>query len=285
MTSRERILAALSGGKPDRLPTDVGATEHTGVLPEVYGPLKDGLGMSGGHTRISNPFCGTVRIERTFLDKLGVDAAGLFHEPRRWRAGELPDGTSCLLPEKWQPQEGPDGAEVVRHPIADFTLLRRPGEGWFSYQYDKAPLAGCRSREDLNRRLQTIALFDWPYHVDEIASEFGVRARERRKGTERAFVLNIRARIIGGAVVLRGDAFFRDLEENEALAEALLAWSGATPSARGVAAVRTIAGVDPAFLEAAYDALERDWGSVPAYLLEAGLDAPVRERLRAALLG
>jgi len=109
MTSRERILAALSGGKPDRLPTDVGATEHTGVLPEVYGPLKDGLGMSGGHTRISNPFCGTVRIERTFLDKLGVDAAGLFHEPRRWRAGELPDGTSCLLPEKWQPQEGPDG--------------------------------------------------------------------------------------------------------------------------------------------------------------------------------
>jgi protein-tyrosine phosphatase len=70
----------------------------------------------------------------------------------------------------------------------------------------------------------------------------------------------------------------------EALAEALLAWSGATPSARGVAAVRTIAGVDPAFLGAAYDALERDWGSVPAYLREAGLDAPGRARLRAALL-
>lgn len=86
------------------------------------------------------------------------------------------------------------------------------------------------------------------------------------------------------------EAIFDDYLESarrrppEALADALLAWSGHSPTARGVAAVRTIAGVDPAFLEASYDVVARDWGSVPAYLREAGLDAATRERLRAALL-
>lgn len=71
----------------------------------------------------------------------------------------------------------------------------------------------------------------------------------------------------------------------EDLAEALIAWSGLRPSARGVAAIRTIAGVDRGFLAAAYDTVERDWGSVPAYLAQAGLDDALRARLRASLLG
>ena len=66
MTGRERILAVLAGERPDRVPVDVGATEFTGVLPEAYGSLKQGLGVAGGKTRVVNPFSGTVRFEPTF---------------------------------------------------------------------------------------------------------------------------------------------------------------------------------------------------------------------------
>ena len=53
MTGRERVAAVLGGGKPDRLPVEVGATEFTGVAAAAYGPLKAGLGV--GHT-VRQPF-------------------------------------------------------------------------------------------------------------------------------------------------------------------------------------------------------------------------------------
>lgn len=50
-------------------------------------------------------------------------------------------------------------------------------------------------------------------------------------------------------------------------------------------ALSVLAGVDAAYLDAAFAAIDRRYGSIDAYLVhEAGLAAPLRERLRARLL-
>jgi uroporphyrinogen decarboxylase len=222
MTGRERVLAALTGKTADRLPVDVGATEFTGIAAGAYAPLKKLLGVEGGKTRVMDPFCGNVRVERTVCERLRVDATGLFVGPRRWRSGKLHDGSTCLLPERWLPETGAGGEEIVRHPIGEFTLVRKPGETCFSYESDHPPLADCRTADDVAKRLQSIAVFDWPYHADEIASEFGVGARAKREETSAALVVNCRARVIGGARVLRGEEIFRDMEERPEVADAIL---------------------------------------------------------------
>jgi hypothetical protein len=126
------------------------------------------------------------------------------------------------LPERWSPETGPGGEEIVRHPIGEFTLVRRPGEPCFSYESDHPPLADCRTASDVAKRQQSIAAFDWPYHADEMASEFGVGAKTKRGETSAALVLNCRARIIGGARVLRGEAIFGDMEERPEVVDAIL---------------------------------------------------------------
>lgn len=219
LTGRERIRAVLGGEKPDRLPVDVGATEFTGVDADAYGALKAGLGVEGGQIRVADPFKETVRLERTFREKLGVDAVGLFVEPLRWRARKLPDGSQRLFPGRWRTEIDQDGAEVFRHPVSEVTWRRAPGERVFR---SDPPLADCRTPDEVAKRLQVLAFFDWPYHADELASEFGVRAAAKRAETAGACVLNVRAGLLGGLRCLRGERARSDLEDAPELVSVIL---------------------------------------------------------------
>jgi protein tyrosine/serine phosphatase len=48
---------------------------------------------------------------------------------------------------------------------------------------------------------------------------------------------------------------------------------------------REILGVDPSYLQAAFDSADRNFGSFIGYLDAIGVDAGVRERLRHRLVG
>jgi uroporphyrinogen decarboxylase len=219
-TGRERILAALGGGGADRLPVEVGATPLTGVTAEAYPALKKALGIEGGNTRVSDPMAGLVRVERVFRERLGTDAVGLFPDPLKWRPGRLPDGTDCLFPDRWRTRPDGRGSEVFRHPITEQLFARAESEHVF--RSAAPPLADCASPEDVTKSLQKVAFFDWPYHADELASEFGVRSRETRRGTDAACVLNVSARLMGGAFELRGHRLLGDLDEDEGVVPAIL---------------------------------------------------------------
>jgi protein-tyrosine phosphatase len=69
-----------------------------------------------------------------------------------------------------------------------------------------------------------------------------------------------------------------------ALAQALAMMGGIEPTPRSLGAIETIAGVRTEFLDAALDAVARDFGSVPAYLRACGLDGQALDALRAAML-
>jgi len=220
MTGRERVLAVLNGTKPDITPVDIGAIESSGVSAAAYGSLKASLGISGGNTRVSDPIACVVRVEKAFREKLKLDAAGLFIEPRKWRPSTLPDGSDGLVPEKWVCKDD-EGAEVFRHAVAELECRRDRGK--CAFRYVGQPLAECTSVAEVAKKLQAIAFFDWPYHADEIAAEFGARARSKRQETSAALVLNVRTRVAGGAWVLRGEErILADVESAPAVADAIL---------------------------------------------------------------
>ncbi len=51
MTSRERVLAALSHGQPDRVPLDLGGTRNSTMVLEGYERLLRHFGLSGEPAR------------------------------------------------------------------------------------------------------------------------------------------------------------------------------------------------------------------------------------------
>lgn len=220
LTSRELIQRIMSGQKVDTIPVDIGATEFTGITADAYSQIKAEFLLTGGHTRVNNPFANTVRVERSLSEKLNVDGIGFYPEPLRWQQGELSTGEACFLPERWITSTNEDGIESFRHTVSDSVFVRSPRGAKFNFLHP--PLEGCKTAQDLDAHLQTIAFFDWTHHADEKSSQFGVRAEALRENSNAACVLNIRARLIGGAFDLRGPTLKEDFTERPELVKRLL---------------------------------------------------------------
>ncbi|HDL89937.1 MAG TPA: hypothetical protein ENG14_03435 [Thermodesulforhabdus norvegica] len=76
MTSRERILAALSHKEPDRVPIDLGGTTASTIVVDAYENIKKHLGLK--HENKLRAFrAQTVIPDDTVLDLLGVDTRPL----------------------------------------------------------------------------------------------------------------------------------------------------------------------------------------------------------------
>jgi len=80
---------------------------------------------------------------------------------------------------------------------------------------------------------------------------------------------------------LRSDVFATNLDLCSSIAESFKMMFGFSPSA---VAIRTMLGVDSEYLDAAFEAVARDFGSVDAYFTSAGLDKDQLEQFRSAML-
>ena len=56
MTSRERIIEAISHREPDVLPVDFGGMRSTGISARAYKNLKDYLGIKEGTVKLYDVF-------------------------------------------------------------------------------------------------------------------------------------------------------------------------------------------------------------------------------------
>ena len=93
MTSRERVLAALSHQEPDRVPLDVGSSSSTSIVVEGYENLKRYLGVSA-ETRILNKTFRIARLDESVMQRLGSDCRPLMSKPpSRWTPPPSPPGT------------------------------------------------------------------------------------------------------------------------------------------------------------------------------------------------
>jgi len=78
MTSRERVLTALSHEEPDRVPIVIGASNATGIKMGTYRALKATLGIEAPDAYLYDwPELGTAALDEATLRRLHADVRGV----------------------------------------------------------------------------------------------------------------------------------------------------------------------------------------------------------------
>ena len=110
MTSKERVLAALSHKQPDCVPVDIGGSSTTGVHVSCVAALRDYYGLEKRPVMLHEPYQMLGWVDEDLKQALGLGVEGVF--PRNtmfgfpnenwklWRAGW---GQEMLVPEGFRP--------------------------------------------------------------------------------------------------------------------------------------------------------------------------------------
>lgn len=220
MTSRERVLCALSHREPDRIPVDLAASESSGIHGIAYNHLKQYLGVAGGRTQIYDLSQMIAKVEPEILDHAGADALPLLIEPRRWKPWQLMDGSACEVPAGADIRETPRGAlELCDGGLC--VAVCPHGSYYLDTCYH--PLEKANSPSDIEAGIAHLRGFDWPSFNDETFEDLREKARVMRETSDRAIVGNLWVHVFAAGQVLRGfENFMMDLLADQKLAHALM---------------------------------------------------------------
>jgi uroporphyrinogen decarboxylase len=122
ITSRERVLTALSHEEPDRVPIDLGGTQ-TGIMVEPYDGLKELLGITT-ETEVGNIFLGLARVEEEVMRRFQVDINHVLpHMPESWHL-EVEEDNSFLdeWQIRWQRPPSSHYYDMVEHPLKEASM-------------------------------------------------------------------------------------------------------------------------------------------------------------------
>ena len=176
MTSRERVLAALSHRQPDRVPLDLGGTRNSTMVVEGYERLQRHFGLTG-EPRMIERMMRVVEIDETVLLRLRIDTRPAF-----------PGGATRGLAADLGPRRYRDmwGVERVQP------------EGSYYYDLAGSPLTGDIDVRDILR-------YPWP-DPDDPGFTAGLKDRVRwiREHTDAASVLALPPAFVHISQYLRG---------------------------------------------------------------------------------
>ncbi|MEI7635637.1 MAG: uroporphyrinogen decarboxylase family protein [bacterium] len=224
MTSRERILSAVSGIQPDRVPVDFGAHRSSGIMAIAYRKLREHLGLPRRPIRIYDMVQQLAIIDDDVLDRFGADAIemgrGFAKEDRHWKEWRLPDGAGCLIP-AWidARREGRDWA--LYSPSGVRTGIQRESCLYFEQIYwpylDSVP-------DDLSGLPGAMADVMWcAASPPEPDADLAAGARALRASTDRAIIALFGGNLMEwGQFLCRNDNFFMLLGGDPGRAAALL---------------------------------------------------------------
>jgi len=199
MTSRERVLAALSHEQPDRVPLDLGGTRNSTMVIEGYERLAAHLRITAP-SRMIDRMMRVVEIDEQVCRALAIDIRGVF-----------PGGATRGLAADLGPNRYRDmwGVERVQPP------------GSLYYDLAGSPLAGDIAVAEIVR-------YPWPDPVDPGFTE-GLTDRVRwiRSNTDAASVLALPPAFVHISQYLRGFEdwfcdFVADATRLEVLFDAIL---------------------------------------------------------------
>jgi uroporphyrinogen decarboxylase len=220
MTSRERVVKTLKHEEPDRVPLDLGGTESSGMTGIAYNKLRARLGLAPGRSQVFDTAQQVVKIEDDVRRMLEIDTVPLMFEPRAWKPFRLADGSSCEIPETWDPRRE-NGDWVVRDEEGH-VVARMPKDGFY-FETTFAPLASVTQVSELEGHARAIETFDWPGYADESVDDIAARARRLHEKTDFAVVANLCLHLLAAGQILRGyENFMMDLIAEKTLAHALL---------------------------------------------------------------
>jgi len=203
------------------VPLDLGGTESSGISGIAYSRLREHLRLGPGKTQIFDVCQQIVKIEEDVRVIIRPDTVPLLIEPVGWKPFVLPDGSSCSIPEKWNPELDVHGDLVVRN--NDGTVSARMPAGGFYFESVYAPLARVDGPAGLDAHRADSESFDWPSYADESLDTITARAQKLFEETELAIVANLQLHLLAAGQILRGyEQFMVDLLLNKPLAHALL---------------------------------------------------------------
>ena len=195
MTSRERVLAALSHQEPDRVPIDLGGTFVTSIAAQTLHRVRRHLGLEHRPVKVYDmlQMLGEVEmdvVERLEVDVLPVEPPGMSFGLRNenWKPWDLPDGTPVLVPGALDVEVTPEGDFLLHTGAGDKrrAVAAMPKDGFYfdhigygDWDPDWQPPA----LDDLRR---VSAGWRWG---DEIVSYLQHRAKHLRAHTDKALVL------------------------------------------------------------------------------------------------
>jgi len=176
MTSRERILAALSHRQPDRVPLDLGGTVNSTMVLEGYERLAAHFGVTAP-PRIIHRMMRVVDIDEGVLAPLQIDTRLVF-----------PGGPTKGL-----------AADLGPHRYRDmWGVERAQPEGSYHYDLAGSPLAGDISASDILK-------YPWPDPDDPgFTAGLAERVGWVRDHTDAAAVLGLPAAFVHASQYLRG---------------------------------------------------------------------------------
>ena len=127
MRRRERVLASLSHGAPDRVPVDFGGTSVTGLHVSCVAALRDFYGLDKRPVKVHEPYQMLGLLEDDLLDAMGIDVIGVY--PRQtlfgfsnenWKAWRL-NGLEVLVPDDFNTRLDDSGATLI-YPEGDTSV-------------------------------------------------------------------------------------------------------------------------------------------------------------------
>ncbi len=210
MTSRERVLAALSHRQPDRVPIDLAGHRSSGISAILYPKLRRHLGLPPRPVRVYDLIQQLAIVDDDVLDRFGVDTVelgrGFALRDADWTDWTLPDGTPCLVP-AWSVPVREDGRWVLKS--AGGRELAHMVDGSLYFEQTWFPLAadpGMRVSDALDECMWTaIASPPGPLACDA-GGDRPLRegACALRARTDRAII-----GLFGGNLMEIGQFFFR----------------------------------------------------------------------------
>ncbi len=158
MNSRERLLTALDGREPDRVPLDLGSTQVTGIHVVAYRNLRQALGLPQVEPQMCDSIQQLALPDDDLVARLGVDVRGLFPlNSHNWNVREEDGGTYWAYHDEWgitHHRPRPDGLyhSVVRVPLAgpDLTVQDIESHPWPDMG-DPRRIAGLRAQAERYR--------------------------------------------------------------------------------------------------------------------------------------
>jgi len=140
MTSRERVVSALSHREPDRVPIDFGSTGVTGVHVSCIAALRDYFGLEKRLVKAHEPYQMLGILDEDLMQAMGVDVDGvsrpktLFgYRNRDWKPWRMPDGLEILVSEEFRITTDAKG-DILIYPEGDLSAPpsgRMPKDGYF----------------------------------------------------------------------------------------------------------------------------------------------------------
>jgi len=138
MTSRERVLAALDHGQPDRVPIDFSGHRSSGIAAMAYAQLRKHMGLPDRTIRVYDPVQQLAIVDEDVRERFGADTIELGRafalENKDWADWTLPDGTPCQMP-VWALPEREANRWVIRSKRGRVLAAMPDGALYFEQTY------------------------------------------------------------------------------------------------------------------------------------------------------